>query len=182
MWTAHWAAFWEGKMKKSICIILLLFILLPAFSLTKLEIGSKVPKDAVKIENQLILSAPSQFQNLYEWTENNTKYHLGVDKNGYVQFICLASVEKCTEENIKVEDTFSKVKNIKGIKIEYWFEWGYCVELPSGWILKFKNNEDYDFYKDGITSSAIPGKRISKNATVDFIFKGTGSGYGERLE
>ena len=169
-------------MKKSICCILILFILMPVFSLTKLQIGSKVPKDAVKIENHLILSAPSQFQSLYKWAEDNTKYLLGVDKDDYVQFICLDSFEKFTEENITIGDTFSKVKKIKGIKILYWFEWGYCVELPSGWILKFKNNEDYDFYKDGITSSAIPGKRISKNATVDFIFKGTGSGYGERLE
>ena len=169
-------------MKKSICCILILFILMPVFSLTKLQIGSKIPKDAVKIENHLILSAPSQFQSLYKWAEDNTKYLLGVDKDDYVQFICLDSFEKFTEENITIGDTFSKVKKIKGIKILYWFEWGYCVELPSGWILKFKNNEDYDFYKDGITSSIVPGKTISKNATVDMIFKGTEAGYGVKLE
>ncbi len=169
-------------MKKSICCILILFILMPVFSLTKLQIGSKVPKDAVKIDNQLILTAPSQFQSLYKWAEDNTKYLLGVDEDDYVQFICLDSFEKFTEENITIGDTFSKVKKVKGIKILYWFEWGYCIELPSGWILKFKNNEAYDFYKDGITSSIVPGKTISKNATVDMIFKGTGAGYGVKLE
>ena len=157
-------------------------MLLPTFSLTKLQIGSKVPKDAVKIDNHLILTSPSQTQNLYKWTEDNTKYLLGVDENEYVQFICMDSIEKSTEENITVGDTFSKVKKIKGIKISYWFEWGYCIELPSGWILKFKNNKAYNFYKDGITSSIVPGKAISKNATVDMIFKGTDAGYGVKLE
>ena len=168
-------------MKKAIFLIFLLFIILPAFSLTGLQIGSKVPDNAVKLENQVVLSAPSQFQNAYEWTEDDIEYLLGVDDDEYVQFIGLVGNEKSTEENIKRGDNFSKVKKIQNIKISYWFEWGYCVELPSGWILKFKNNEAYDYYRDGISSSALL-KTISDNAVVSLIFKGSEAGYGKRLK
>ena len=203
-------------MKKIFFDLFLLFCVFPLFALTDLELGSKVPENAVIVEDTLILAAPSQFQKMYKWSDHEANYLLGVDAEGYVQYICVDSlfiraegliprpsgakqgvlnptaipyentIPRCsatglvikTDEQISIGDKYSEIKKIPSIKIAYWFEWGYCVELPSGWILQFKNNEYYDFYRDGFESFRFENKKISDNATVIQIFKGTLGGYG----
>ena len=165
-------------MKKIFFDLFLLFCVFPLFALTDLELGSKVPENAVIVEDTLILAAPSQFQKMYKWSDHEANYLLGVDAEGYVQYICVDSLFIKTDEQISIGDKYSEIKKIPSIKIAYWFEWGYCVELPSGWILQFKNNEHYDFYRDGLESFRFENKKISDNATVIQIFKGTLGGYG----
>ena len=166
-------------MRKVFLSFFLLFCICPLFALTDLELGAKVPNDATQVEHTLIVAAPAQLQELYKWSDSEANYLLGVDQDGYVQFICVDSFIN-TDQAINVGDEFSKIKKIPSTKIVYWFEWGYCVELPSGWILQFENNEYYDFYIDGLESFRPENKKISDNATVKQIFKGTRAGYGQR--
>ena len=146
------------------CFFRLAFLLvaLPAFSLTDLHVGDKVPADAEKVEGALILSSPSQFWPLWKWTQNGEEYSLGVNKEGIVKFISLDSPLACTEENIRLGDKYSDVK--KSVKIEREFflpGWAWCVVLPSGWILAFPET-DFD----------SKTQRISGNTKVFMIFKG----------
>ena len=79
-------------MKKIFFDLFLLFCVFPLFALTDLELGSKVPENAVIVEDTLILAAPSQFQKMYKWSDHEANYLLGVDAEGYVQYICVDSL------------------------------------------------------------------------------------------
>jgi hypothetical protein len=116
---------------------LLLFVGMVVFvgcapNLTNLEPGDPLPKDA-SASGEMLMISPSQVSPKFQWDHKGVRYTLCADDQDRIQFLSTSSTHVATPEGVRVGQTWSQLRNVKGCHLILWRGWGYVVTLPSGW-------------------------------------------------
>jgi hypothetical protein len=134
-------------------------------TLTELDLGDKVPADATQKKNNMILSSPAQFQKLWVWKHQGDEYRLGVDDEGFVQFISTISTRVSTKEGVRVGQRWADVGSIPGARFFESSGFGGAIAmLPSGW------------------TAHIGVKGFGESGVVIELMKWSGPGWGVRKQ
>jgi hypothetical protein len=152
---------------RKIAFILSILFATNSPNLPHLNLGDKVPADAIKM-NKLVMVSPAQLQPMWLWNYGGVEYTLGVDEDKFVQFISTSSVHVSTLEGIRVGKRWGDLVDVPGVRFEEWRGWGKVAVLPSGWMAAC-----YSELK-------LSGSVEPKDDQVDELFKGTAAGFGQR--
>ena len=133
-------------------------------TLTDLAIGDKVPKTAKRKRRHSIMASPGQFQPEWTYSECGISYTLGVDTEGYVQFMSTIDEFISGSDEIGVGTVYSKVMLRTGKTALKYPGWLHAVDLTDDWRAGFYVNQD----------------ELPPDAPVLLLFKGNGAGHGRR--
>ena len=133
-------------------------------SLTLLAIGDMVPETAVENKGSRIMTSPSQGQPHWTYSECGVNYTLGVDKEGYIQFLATNDKTIIGPNEISVGTSYSDVKRITGRTASYYRGWMHFIPLSNDWKAGFY-----------VISDSLP-----KDARVNVLIKSSSAGYGQR--
>jgi len=132
--------------------------------LTDLAIGDRVPETAQRKVRHMIMTSPGQFQPKWSYSECGVLYTLGVDDDGYVQFLSTDGVSTVQSDEIGIGTLYGQVKKSTGKTAIYYQGWLHMVELNEDWKAGFNLIED----------------ELPEDIAVDILFKGNNAGYGRR--
>lgn len=133
--------------------------------LTQLKLGDKVPTAAVITEIS-IMTSPSQFQPAWDYNECGIDYTLGVDSDGYVQYIGTRTKRFLFQDKIGIGTPYADVKRVTGNSAMYMRGYLHVIPISDGW------NAGFALFDD----------ELPDDSPVSILLKTSSSGYGKRPE
>lgn len=120
-----------------------------------------------KATKDLIQTAPARFRRHFV-LETDIKWDLGVGEDGTIRFIRTEDPRFQTREGFSVHSQYSEVRRRTGKEAVPYSDWGYAVDLPSGWKAVFRIK----------SSSAIAS--VPDATEISFFYQGSDGWTKER--
>ena len=105
--------------------------------LPEFHAGDKLPRDAIRQANLIVLPAPSQMWPAYGWSHDGVEYQVAVDHDGLIKFISTHSSQLKMPSGAYVGMTLLDFRAAVDVNLERIQGWGWSAELPSGWSAVF---------------------------------------------
>ena len=132
------------------------FISIKIDNINLLKIGDTLNLAELPESRNAIVTGSGGLINYYLTKIANIEFDLGINNQGIVQYIGTNDENFITQENLKIGDSYSKIKSINSSEPLYEPGFAFFVKLNSGWKASLKvENFDEEFDKSDLNREIV---------------------------